>query len=91
MLLNFHQNGKLIVFEALTCIYKPKRALEQIGRHILVAKKGDCNGAVHGNATTRRNGATIATAEWGIDQLRWLGRLHLRVDIHVLMNTAAIL
>lgn len=57
----------------LTCIYKPKRALEQIGRHIFVAEKGNGNGAVHGNATTRRYCATIATAKWGIDQLRRLG------------------
>lgn len=71
----------------LTCIYKPKRALEQVRGHVLVAKKRNRNCPVHGNATTRRNGAAVAAPKWRIDQFRWLRRLHLRVDIHVLMNT----
>lgn len=74
-----------IVFVVLTCIYKRVATSKQFcSSCIFASEKGESNGTIEGDATSRRYRSTVSSSKRWINEVSRIWRLHFSVNIHIL-------
>ena len=76
--------------KALTVINKVVSAGKEVGRTgVLVGVEAEGEGSIEGNAPPGRNRPAVATPKWRVDEFLWIRLLHLRIHLHIFVDTPA--